>query len=336
MTDNQVIVITGASAGIGRALVRRFACPGVHLALLARGEQGLHAAQAEALKAGAQAIVIPTDVAVAEQVFRAAEQVVQTWGKIDVWINNAMVTVFSPVADLQADEFDRVTQVTYHGAVWGTMAALQHMSARDSGTIVQVGSALAHRSIPLQAAYCGAKHALRGFTDALRSELLHDRSRIRVTMVQLSAFNTPQFSWARNKLGRHPQPVAPIFQPELAADAIFEAATNPRREMWVGFPAVKAILGSRLIPGFLDRYLAGGAYDGQVTSEKTRPLNRDNLFHAVEGDFGARGVFTSDAAPHSPQVWATMHRKTWVASVVAFLVLILFRKLRRRPSRLAR
>ena len=335
MTGDQVVVITGASAGIGRALVRRFARPSVRLALLARGEQGLHAAQSEAIKAGAQTIAIPTDVAIAEQVFRAAEQVVQTWGKIDVWINNAMVTVFSPVADLQADEFDRVTQVTYHGAVWGTMAALHHMSVRNSGTIVQVGSALAHRSIPLQSAYCGAKHALRGFTDALRSELLHDRSGVRVTMIQLSAFNTPQFSWARNKLGRHPQPVAPIFQPELAAHAIYEAAMNPRREMWVGFPAVKAILGSRLIPGFLDRYLAGDAYNGQVTSEKTRPLNRDNLFHAVEGDFGARGVFTSDASPHSPQIWATMHRKTWVASVLAFLAILVFHKLRHRPPRLS-
>lgn len=336
MTHNQVVVITGASAGIGRALVRRFARPGVHLALLARGEQGLHAAHAEALRAGAQAISIPIDVAVAEHVFRAAEQVMQTWGKIDVWINNAMVTVFSPVMDLQADEFDRVTQVTYHGAVWGTMAALKHMSARNSGTIVQVGSALAHRSIPLQSAYCGAKHALRGFTDALRSELLHDRSKVRVTMIQLSAFNTPQFSWARNKLGDHPQPVAPIFQPELAADAIYDAAMHPRREMWVGFPAVKAILGNRLIPGFLDRYLAGRAYDGQVTKEKTRPLNRDNLFHAVEGDFGARGVFTSDAAPNSLQIWANLHRKTWMACLVASLAILVVGTLRHRSSRLIR
>ena len=325
MTDNQVVVITGASAGIGRAVVRRFARPGVCLALLARGEEGLQAAQAEALKAGAQVIAIPTDVAVAAQIFRAAEQVVETWGKIDVWINNAMVTIFSPVADLKPEEFDRVTQVTYHGAVWGTMAALQYMSARNSGTIVQVGSALAHRSIPLQSAYCGAKHALRGFTDALRSELLHDRSRVRVTMIQLSAFNTPQFSWARNKLGRHPQPVAPIFQPELAAEAIYAGAMNPRREIWVGLPAVKAILGGRLIPGLLDRYLAGGAYDGQGMRQLAPP-QQDNLFHPVEGDFGARGIFTPDASAHSAQMWATSHRKTWIAGGLALLALLAYRK----------
>ena len=240
----EVVVITGASAGVGRALVREFARRGAWIGLLARGPDGLEAARIEVEDAGGRALVLPTDVADADAVEAAASAVEQTFGPIDIWINNAMVSVFSPVREMTAAEFRRVTEVTYLGIVHGTLAALRRMLSRDRGTIVQVGSALAYRGTPLQSAYCGAKHAVQGFTESLRSELLHDGSRVRVTMVQLPALNTPQFSWVKSRLPREPQPVPPIFQPEVAARAIYWSAHHHRRELSIGLPTVAAIWGN--------------------------------------------------------------------------------------------
>ncbi|MBZ0236982.1 MAG: SDR family oxidoreductase, partial [Deltaproteobacteria bacterium] len=267
--------------------------------LLARGADGLAATAREVEALGGRALPIATDVAVPGQVFAAAEQIERELGPIDIWINNAMTTVYGPVERLTPEEFRRVTDVTYHGYVWGTQAALRAMRPRRRGTIVQVGSALAHRAIPLQAAYCGAKHAIVGFTDALRSELLHDGVPIALTMVQLPAVNTPQFDWCCNKMGHAAQPVPPIFQPEIAADAIHFAAHHPRREVWVGAPTVKAILGHKVIPGVLDHYLADRGYDGQL-SDRPMPRGRANLFAPVPGDHGAHGSFDTDARAIAP------------------------------------
>ena len=302
----EVLVLTGASAGVGRAAVRELARPGVALALIARGRDGLEAARAEAESRGARALVIPADVADAAALEDAARLTEERLGPIDGWINNAMVTVLAPIHETDPDDFRRVTEVTYLGAVYGTMAALRRMRPRNRGTIVQVGSALSYRGIPLQAAYCGAKFALRGFTDALRSELLHDGKAIHVTMVQLPALNTPQFSWCRTVMPREPQPVPPIFQPEVAARAIVEALYARRREIWVGGSTVKAVLGSRFVSGFLDRYLARKAYDGQQTDEALHAPRPDNLWHPVPGDHGAHGAF--DARSHERSVQSRIRR----------------------------
>lgn len=324
MWSGKVVVITGASAGIGRATARAFGQAGASVALLARGRDGLEAAKREVEAYGARALVVPTDVADAVQVEAAAMQIEHTLGPIDVWINNAMATVFSPVIDITPEEFKRATEVTYLGAVYGTQAALKRMRARDAGTIVQVGSALAYRAIPLQAPYCAAKFALRGFTDSLRSELLHDGSRIRLTMVQLCAFNTPQFDWARSHIRRQPQPVPPIFQPEVAAHAILKAAEHPRREIWVGFPTVKAIVAQKLAPALLDRILARRGYDGQITNQPEPADRPDNLFAPVAGDHGAHGRFDSRARQHSWQLWASEHRVALASTVMALTGLVLF------------
>ena len=268
---SRIAVVTGASAGIGRATAVEFARHGWRVALLARGIDGLEAARLEVEGAGGAALVIETDVADPAQVDAAASRVESEWGPIDVWVNNAMATIFSRFLDVSPEDFRRATEVTYLGAVWGTRAALSRMKPRDRGVIVQVGSALAYRSIPLQSAYCGAKSALRGFTDSIRSELIHERSGVHVTMVQLSAFNTPQFEWARTTLGCRPKPMGKIFQPEVAARAIQWAATHRRRELWVGWPAAKAILGTRVVPGLLDHRLAATAIDGQHTDEPLPP-----------------------------------------------------------------
>ncbi|HKI24233.1 MAG TPA: SDR family oxidoreductase [Gaiellaceae bacterium] len=302
------MVVTGASAGVGRAAARAFALRGASVGLLARGSDGLDAAHAE-VGAG---IAIPTDVADADAVERAAEQVEAELGPIDVWVNNAMATVFSRFADLTADEFRRATEVTYLGTVHGTMAALQRMLPRNRGTIVQVGSALAHRSIPLQAAYCGAKAAVRGFTDSVRCELLHERSRVHVTMVQLPALNTPQFELARSRLPRRPRPVPPIYQPEVAAEAIVWAASRRRREVFVGGPTLLAIVGNRLAPTLGDLYLARTAYEAQQTLTPVEPEEPDNLFRPVPGDHGARGPFDDEAKERSLQLWLTRNRG-WLA-----------------------
>jgi NAD(P)-dependent dehydrogenase (short-subunit alcohol dehydrogenase family) len=295
----KVIVITGASAGVGRAAVRRFAREGARIGLVARGEERLEATAREVGELGGEALVLPADVADPAALDDAAAQVEDRFGPLDVWVNNAMATIFAPVRDTTPEEFRRATEVTYLGAVWGTMAALRRMHARDHGTIVQVGSALAYRSIPLQAAYCGAKSGLRGFTESLRTELLHEGSNVHVTIVELPALNTPQFSWSRAKMPRHPQPVPPIFQPELAAEAIHYAATHKRRELVVGWPTVKAVYGEKVAPGLLDRYLARSGYDAQQTDELLDGERKGNLFEPVAGDFTAHGIFDDQSKPGS-------------------------------------
>ncbi len=307
-----VVMITGASAGVGRAVVRRFAGPGAKLGLIARDRQRLENAAREVREAGGEALVLPCDVADADAVEDAAAQLEEAFGPIDVWINVAMVTVLSPVARMTAEEYARVTDVTYLGTVHGTLAALRRMSPRDRGTIVQVASALGYRSIPLQSAYCAAKAAVIGFTDSLRTELLHDGSNVKLTAVQLPAVNTPQFDWARNRMPRRAQPVPPIFQPELIADAIHHAAFHPRREYWLGFSAIKAIVSAKLAPGLGDRMLARQGYQGQMTDElaQDRP---DNLFDPMPGDPGARGRFSDRASGTSPAIWGSEHREMLTA-----------------------
>jgi NAD(P)-dependent dehydrogenase (short-subunit alcohol dehydrogenase family) len=314
-----VAVITGASAGIGRATAIAFARRGWRVALLARGVDGLEGARAEVQSAGAEALIIPTDVADYAQVEAAAARVETAWGPIDVWVNNAMATIFCDFMRTTPEDFKRATEVTYLGAVWGTHVALKRMKPRNSGVIVQVGSALAYRSIPLQAPYCGGKSALRGFTDSLRSELIHDGSEVHLTMVHLSAFNTPQFDIARNCMGAGAKPVGAIFQPELAAEAIFWAARHRRRELWVGLPAAEAIVGTRAIPGLLDRKLARDAYEGQLDTSRRAP-QRDNLYEPVPGDHGAHGRFDREAISWSGQHWLNTHRGA-VAAALAGLTL---------------
>lgn len=306
---NEVVVITGASAGIGRATAREFAKNGARIALLARGLDGLEAAKREIEELGGKALILQTDVADAAQIESAAAQVQETFGAIDIWINNAMASVFSRFTDMTLEEFRRVTEVTYLGTVNGTLAALKRMLPRNHGCIVQVGSALAYRSIPLQSAYCGAKHAIRGFTDSLRSELIHDGSKVHLTMVQLPGVNTPQFDWVKSHLPKQGKPVGPVYQPEIAAEAIYWAAHQRRREVFVGIPAVKAILGNKIVPGALDHYLAKAAVEGQQTSEPRDPNRPDNLWKPLPGDHGAHGKFDAQARKYSPQLWATKHRR---------------------------
>jgi NAD(P)-dependent dehydrogenase (short-subunit alcohol dehydrogenase family) len=307
--QDKVVVITGASAGVGRASARAFAREGAKVALIARGQAGLDAARREIESGGGTAISIALDVADAQALDDAADRIERELGPIDVWVNNAMVTVFAPVDELGADEFKRVTEVTYLGGVYGAMAALKRMRVRDRGTIVQVSSALAYRSIPLQSAYCGAKHALAGFVDALRCELVHEQSHIHVTAVQMPALNTPQFGWARNKLPHRPQPVPPIFQPEVAADAILFAASHRRRNVPVGASTWMAEWGQRFVPGLLDRYLGRTAWGGQQTPEPDDHEHPDNLFSPVDGDPGAHGSFDKRARGSSWALWVEKHRR---------------------------
>src|SRR5512142_2911039 len=274
----EVVVITGASAGVGRATAQAFARRGAHVGLLARGRAGLEGARRDVEALGGRGLVLPTDVADAGQVEAAAAAVEEAFGPVDVWVNNAMASVFSPVKRMEPEEYRRVTEVTYLGTVYGTLAALRRMLPRDHGVIVQVGSALAYRGIPLQSAYCGAKHAIEGFTESVRSELLHDGSRVRLTMVDLPAVNTPQFGWVKSRLPNKPQPVPPIYQPELAAAAIRFAARNARREMYVGYPTVQAIVGDKIAPAVADWRLAQSGYDAQQTGEPVEQNRRDNLW----------------------------------------------------------
>lgn len=298
--EGQVVVVTGASGGIGRATAQAFAKPGVRIALLARGVRGLEGVRSEVERAGAQALVVPTDMADPEQVEHAASEIERRWGRIDVWVNNAMATVFGPVEKLDPRDLKRTTEVTYLGTAYGTMAALKRMRKQRCGVIVQVGSALAYRAIPLQAAYCAAKHASRGFTDALRCELLHEHSPVHITSVHLSAFNTPQFDWAKNLLNKRPEPVPPIFQPELAAKAIVWAAEHRRREVYVGWPAVKTVIANKVFPGVLDRILAKKGYSGQLTEE---PKGSDcaNLYAPCDTNPGSHGRFDREAKTWSLQ-----------------------------------
>lgn len=318
MEAGEVVVITGASAGVGRAAVREFAQRGAAIGLIARDHERLEQTRREVEDMGGQALVLPADVADADAVFRAAAQVEDTLGPIDIWINCAMTTIFSRFVDITPQDYRRATEVTYLGTVHGTMAALEHMRRRDRGTIVQVGSALAFRAIPLQSPYCGAKFAIRGFTDALRTELLNEHSRIHITMVQLPAVNTPQFSWCKAQLPKHPQPVAPIYQPEVAAESIYWAAHNRRREVYVGISSLGIIWLNKFFPHLLDRYMASSAVQGQQTSDPLPADRPDNLYQPVAGNHGAHGEFDRQAHSHSVQLWVTTHRKWfWVAGGLA-------------------
>jgi NAD(P)-dependent dehydrogenase (short-subunit alcohol dehydrogenase family) len=313
-------VITGASAGVGRAAAQAFAREGARIALIARGRAGLEGARRDVEKLGGEAIVLPLDVADAKAVEKAAAKIEKELGPIDVWVNNAMASVFSPIKEMSADEFKRVTEVTYLGYVYGTLAALKRMLPRNRGLIIQVGSALAYRGIPLQSAYCAAKHAIQGFVDSLRCELLHDKTRVQVCMIDLPAMNTPQFGWVKSRLPRKAQPVPPIYQPDIAAEAIVYASHNPRREFFVGMPTVGAITLNKIVPGALDRYLAHFGYNSQQYDGREDRHRPDNLWEPVdeEKDFGAHGKFDARATSHSPQLWTSMHRG-WIAAAVLLL-----------------
>jgi short-subunit dehydrogenase len=316
MARKQVVVVTGASGGVGRAIAHAFAKRGADVALLARGKEGLDAAAREVEALGGRALILPTDVADHEQVEAAAAAAEEHFGPIDVWVNDAMATVFAPFAETSAEEFARATQVTYLGAVYGTMAALRRMRPRDHGTVVQVGSALAYRAIPLQAAYCGAKFAIRGFTDSVRTELLHDKSKVWISMVQLPAVNTPQFSWCRTKMPDHPQPVAPIYQPEVPAEVVVYAAHHRRREIWVGGSAVEAIVANKIAPRLLDWYLAKTGFKSQqMQGRPVSPERPNNLFEPVPADAATHGIFDDRAKRRSIQVWATMHRVAMAGAI---------------------
>ena len=308
----QVVVITGASAGIGRATARLFGARGAQVALLARGRAGLDGAAKDVENAGGTALAIPTDVADCSQVEAAASQVENDLGPIDVWINVAFTSVFAPFHEIKPEEFQRVTEVSYLGFVYGTMAALSRMRPRNRGTIVQVGSALSQRSIPLQSAYCGAKHAINGFTESLRTELMHEGSNIHITVVQMPAVNTPQFSWVLSRLANHPQPVPPIYQPEVAARGIVFAADHPqRKQYWVGASTVGTLVGQKIAPALLDRYLARTGYQSQQTADKADPARSHNLWEPVDGtdghDHGAHGEFDARAHRRAPQLWFSHH-----------------------------
>ncbi len=310
MGNAKVVVVTGAGKGVGRAVARRFAREGVSIALLGRGREALEGALREVEDAGGRGLILPTDVADPASVEGAAAAAEEALGEIDVWVNNAMTTVFAFFKDISASEFRRATEVTYLGTVWGTQSALARMLPRDRGTIVQVGSAMAYRGIPLQAPYCGAKHAIKGFVESLRTELRHNGSRVHVTMVQLPGLNTPQFGHCRSKMPKHPMPVPPVYQPEVAADAVHWAANHRRREVYVGAPAVYTILGNKIAPWLAERYLARTAVDGQQASlPRTSENGPGNLFEPDDGDPGAHGIFDDMAHAHSPQWWATRHRR---------------------------
>lgn len=304
----KVVVITGAGTGIGRATAQQFARNGARIGLIGRNRERLEQTANEVRMLGGQAVIFLADVADASQVEAAAAAVEAEFGWIDIWINNAMATIFSPFHKISAEDYKRATEVTYLGTVYGTMAALKRMAHKDAGIIIQVGSALAYRAIPLQSAYCGAKFAIRGFTDALRSELIHDKSKLRLTMVHLPALNTPQFDWGKNHMPMQPQPVPPIFEPEMAARAIFWAASHNRREIYLGFPTIKAIWVNKFFPGFLDRYLARTGFSGQQSDKPADPDSPNNLWQPVQGNFAAHGRFDNRATSGRVQLWVTLYR----------------------------
>lgn len=320
MTKQRTVVITGASAGVGRAAAREFARRGDYVVLLARDQARLHDTEQELIRLGARALALSVDVADADAVERAAEHIERTVGPIDVWVNNAMVTIVAPFHQISPAEFKRVTEVTYLGVVYGTMSALKRMRERNAGSIIQVGSTLAYRAIPLQSAYCGAKHAIRGFTDSLRSELLHDGIRVALSMVQLPGLNTPQFEWSRNTFARHHQPVGPVYQPEVAARAIVWAAEHRRREIHVGWPALVTIAVNKIMPGWLDRYLARNAYEQQFTGQPVAPERPDNLFHPAPTPYRVHGIFDARAHPSSLALWLTLHREVVAIGVAALAI----------------
>ncbi|HEY6015197.1 MAG TPA: SDR family oxidoreductase [Gaiellaceae bacterium] len=311
-----IVVVTGATSGVGRAVARRFAQEGWSVALLARNRAGLEAAAKEVEELGGTALQLPTDVADFDAVEAAAAATEEALGPIDVWVNNAMTTVFAFFEDIEPEEFRRATEVTYLGAVWGTKAALRRMLPRDRGAIVQVGSALAYRGIPLQSAYCGSKHAMKGFFESVRTELMHKGSRVTMTMVQLPGVNTPQFDHCRSRMDRKPMPVPPIYQPEIPADAVWEAAHSNRRQIYVGGSTVMTIWGNKVAPWFADRYLARTGVESQLTDEATGPRD-GNLFDPPETDRGAHGDFDDQAHSRSYQWWLTKHRKSAVGAATA-------------------
>jgi NADP-dependent 3-hydroxy acid dehydrogenase YdfG len=323
MSDRKrdVVVITGASAGVGRATARAFGKRGASVGLLARGTDGLEATRREVEEAGGRALVVPTDVSDSKAMEAAAQTVEETLGPVDIWVNNAMTTVYSPFMNMTDEEFHRVTEVCYYGFVHGTRAALRRMVPRNHGVVVQVGSALAYRAIPLQSAYCGAKHAIKGFTDAVRTELMHEGSAVRLVMVQLPGLNTPQFELGKNRLPRRPQPVAPIFQPEVAADAIVHSAYHESREFTVGNFNAIVIAGQKLAPAIADRYLAYTAVDGQMSEEPEVQERPNNLWEPVPGDHGAHGRFDDVASGYSPQVMINKNRHRLALAGIAGAVL---------------
>ncbi|MBA8792907.1 NAD(P)-dependent dehydrogenase (short-subunit alcohol dehydrogenase family) [Friedmanniella endophytica] len=333
----QVVVVTGASGGIGRAVTRKFAERGAKLALIARGEKGLEAAAAEVQEAGGTALVLPLDVADHEAVEAAVARVEDELGPIDVWVNVAFTAVFSRFWHVSPEEYKRATEVSYLGYVYSTMAVLKPMMERDRGTIVHVGSALAYRGIPLQTAYCGSKHAIQGFHEALRCELIHEKSNVHVTMVQMPAVNTPQFSWVLSRLPDHAQPVPPIYQPEVAAKAVLFAADHPkRREYWVGASTVGTLIGDKFIPGLLDQYLGWKGFSSQQTGRRKDPDQPHNLWDPADGpdgrDFGAHGAFDDRATANAPQLWFSHHHKTLIgagAAMVAGALVVVGRRMAR-------
>lgn len=324
--SRKTVVITGASAGVGRAIAHEFSKHGARVALVARGVPALEKCRVECHRLGGEALVIPADVSTWEQVLHVADQVERTWGEIDIWVNNAMVSVFSPVSEMKPEEYKRVTDVTYLGFVHGTLAALQKMRPRNRGTIIQIGSALAYRSIPLQSAYCAAKHAVLGFTESLRTELLHEDSGITVSMVELPAVNTPQFRWVRSRLPNKPQPVPPIFQPEVIAEAVYWTAMNRPREVKVGFPSWQAIFAEKIIPGFADKYLADHGYRSQQTDQPADPNRRDNLFEPIPELATTHGDFDALAKNHSAQFWWVQNWRAiaaWGSAIVVGALAVL-------------
>ncbi len=320
MTKPEVVVITGASGGVGRAAARKFASEGAKIGLIARGRKGLEGAAQEVEAAGGQALVLPLDVANHDQVEAAASSVEDAFGPIDIWVNDAMVTLYAEFLDIEPDEFRRATKVSYLGMVWGTRTALKRMVPRDRGSIVQVCSAMSYRGIPLQSPYCGAKHACKGFTESIITELLHHKSKVQLSMIQLPGLNTTQFTWGRTKLPKQTMPVPPIYQPEVAADAIHFAAHHKRRQVYVGIPTVMNILGERLAPWLLDRFLAKTGYKNQMTGQDLDGQGHDNLFEPVDEDRGAHGPFDDQAHALSPQYELSKHRAAVMAGVGAALV----------------
>ncbi|HZL27856.1 MAG TPA: SDR family oxidoreductase [Acidobacteriaceae bacterium] len=322
MTRTPVVAITGASAGLGRAIAHAYAKRGARIGLIARNPEALAAARRECEQLGGQAMFVPTDVSDADAVERAAEQIEHEFGPIDIWINDAMVSVFSPVKEMLASDYKRVTDVLYLGFVHGTMAALRRMLPRDRGTIIQIGSALAYRSIPLQSAYCACKHAINGFTDSLRCELYHDKSHVKITAVHMPAMNTTQFGWVKNRMPDDPQPVPPIFEPELSAEVVVAAgfAKNPRREYWVGTPTVEAILGQRIVPGLLDKYLGRTGYKSQqIQGEPRDPHALNNLYEYVPGVHSARGKFDDRSKRTSAEIFFSLHREWFALGALALV-----------------
>lgn len=313
---NTVAVVTGASAGVGRAVVRMLGSRGAKVALLARGKDGLEGAKADVEARGGSALVIPTDVSHADQVEAAAEQTEQHFGPITLWINVAMLSMYSPFSEMTADEFRHIVEVTFMGNVYGTQAALKRMKPRDKGVIVQVGSALAFRSIPLQSAYCASKHAIQGFTESLWSELIHQKSNVRVSVVNLPGVNTTQFVWTKNNMPHKPRPAGTIYQPEVAAEAILFAAEHDRREIMLAYPTVEATLGEKIIPGLLDHYLAHAAWSGAQLPEKADPNHKDNFWEPLPGDHGSHGPFDDKAHYVSPVFWMTKHKYGLMAAAL--------------------